>query len=121
MIQELIYIVFCVFLAAQNAGRIKEGKKISHFLNGSIHVISGLVAGYFWGWWLAPAILLTARIFFSSALNLFRGLPLFYVTLAKHPGSFVDRVERKIFGNNGELVLFLYLAGWIGINIKILL
>ena len=103
----LLYIIPCIFLAWLNAKWIYEGKKIKHFWNGLIHVT---VAGVFilYHWWHFFTILLIARLYFDIALNFFRGLPLDYVSPA--PKSIVDKLEKKIFKNDGITPKILYLA-----------
>jgi len=93
-------------LAWDNYNRIKNNLKIHHWLNGGIHLVVAFILGYFFKWIYSLMILLTARIFFDSALNYFRGLSLFYVTPT--PKSFQDKIEQKVFGKNGKLPLLIY-------------
>lgn len=117
MIVEILYIIICILLATINAQIIKDGRKVNHALQGATHIIVALLCAKFISWVYLPLILLTARIWFNSALNYCRELPLFYVT--PNPTSFTDKVEQKIFGKNGELPFFLYLAGWLICNVLI--
>jgi len=103
----LLYIPFAIFRAWLDAKRIKDGKRIYHGVNGAITLAcAGLV---FWlaDWKAALALLFITRVFFDTALNYFRGLPLDYVSL--NPKSIVDRLEKKVFGLNGWTPKIIYL------------
>lgn len=104
----LLYIPFCVFFAWLNAKWIADGKRIYHGINGAIHLIVAVLVGYFFGWRAGVAILFITRVFFDWGLNLFRGLPLGYVSL--NPKSIVDRVEKALFKLNGILPKVIYLV-----------
>lgn len=106
MIIEVIYIMICLLLAMINKDQISENKRINHALQGALHLGVGLICGVLVNWLMLPLILLTARIFFTSALNLMRDLPLDYVT--PEPEALTDKVEQKIFGKNGKLPLIIY-------------
>lgn len=118
LIIEAGYKLFCVALAKWNATLIKKNKKVPHALQGLFHITSGVVFAFICGWEMFPLILLTARIFFTVALNLFRKLSPYYITPA--PTAFTDIIEQKIFGNNGKLPLLIYVTLWLFINIIII-
>lgn len=103
----LLYIPFCLFFAWLNAWRIKNGKRIYHGLNGTIHLIVAGLVGWFWEWNYGIAILFITRVFFDWSLNLFRGLPLGYVSI--NPKSIIDRIEKRIFGTDGITPKIVYL------------
>lgn len=107
---EAVYIIFCIALALDNSERIKENKKINHWLNGSIHIAVAAGAGYFINWLYVPTILLTARLWFNTALNVFRGLDVFYVTPT--PKSFQDKAEQWVFKKNGMIPFIIYFIAW---------
>lgn len=111
---ELIYIIFCVWLADENAKRIDQDKKIYHAAQGATHIGAGVLFSLLFNWFMLPLILLSARIFFTSALNLFREKPLLYVT--PKPSAFTDKFEQKIFGRHGETVFIIYLLLWLTCN-----
>mgnify|MGYP006883690365 CR=1 FL=1 len=103
----LLYIIPCIFLAWLNAKWIYEGKKIKHFWNGLIHFgVAGVFILYHWYHFFT--ILLIARLSFDVSLNIFRGLPINYVPIA--PKSIIDKMEKRIFGNDGITPKILYLA-----------
>lgn len=103
----LLYAIFCVWFAWLNSEWIKKGKKVKHFWNGLIHLFAAVLSLYFSGWQLAISVLLTARVAFDWALNLFRGLGLGYVPLT--PKSIADKVEKAVFGLNGILPKIIYI------------
>lgn len=113
IILQISYALFCVALAKVNADMIEDGKKIKHFWNGLWHVITAIVGTIFWGWLVGIIILCEARVVFDTALNLFRGLPLDYVSIK--PASIIDKAEKLIFGMNGILpkLLYLLIAGFL--------
>ena len=102
----LTYILFCIFFAWLNSRWIKNGAGIKHGINGAIHLVAAAAYGYFYHWHYFFLVLLITRLFFDVALNLFRGLPVDYV--AMQPRSIVDKVEKKIFGNDGWLPKLIY-------------
>lgn len=101
-----IYIPFCIWLAYDNAQRIKDDKPIKHWLNGLLHILTAIVATFFEGWLIGLSVLLAVRIVFNTALNAFRGLPIDYVS--PKPKSLVDKIEKRLFGNNGWIPLIIY-------------
>lgn len=108
MIAVLLYGVFCIVFAWFNAYLIKKEKRIYHGINGALHLIAAGVIGYFYGWQLGVATLFIVRVCFDWSLNLFRGLPLGYVSL--NPKSIVDKIEKSIFRLNGILPKLVYIV-----------
>ncbi len=82
--------------------------KIKHFWNGLIHIAMAIAGVYFWGWQIGVSILFVARLVFDTALNLFRKKGIDYVS--PRPASIVDKIEKKIFGQDGITPKILYLA-----------
>lgn len=103
----LLYIPFCIFYAWLNARWISRNRRIYHGLNGAIHIVAAAVVGWFVVWYHAITVLLIARVAFDWPLNLFRGLPLGYVS--PKPKSIVDRAEKAVFGLNGILPKVIYI------------
>ena len=100
------YLVFVVILAWDNGKRIGKDKKIKHWLNAICHLsMAGIL--YFVDWKLSVALLCLVRVTFDISLNLFRGLPINYVS--PKPASFIDKIEKKIFGPNGYTPKIIYL------------
>ncbi len=103
----LAYIPIALLMAWNDAHRIGEGKKIRHWLNGLIHLIFAFIFAYFTIWINFVGVLLVARVVFDSALSLFRHLSLGYVS--KDPASFVDKIEKKVFGGNVIVARLVYI------------
>ncbi len=108
MIYPLLYIPFCILFAWLNAILIKNGKRIYHALNGLLHLGVAVAIGYFTKWQYGLATLFIARLVFDTALNLFRGLPIDYVS--SNPKSIVDKIEKKIFGKDGFTPKIIYIV-----------
>lgn len=111
MIYPLLYIPFCIAFAYWNAILIKKGKRIYHALNGLLHLTVACLIGYFTHWEYGLATLCITRLFFDVALNLFRGLPIDYVS--PKPKSIIDIAEKKIFGMDGFTPKVIYLVATI--------
>ena len=93
-----VYLLFCVWLAKNNAERIAENKTIHHFLNGLLHLSAAILLNFLKGWQSALALLLLVRTVFDISLNHFRNLPPFHTTLK--PKSVVDKIEKWVFSNS---------------------
>lgn len=111
---QVLYALFCIAFAGLNAYLINKGKRIYHAVNGAIHTAAIAFGFIVFNWQTAVAILFISRLFFDWSLNLWRGLPLGYVSLA--PKSIIDRLEKKAFGLNGILPKIIYLAIIIALN-----
>lgn len=118
IIAQICLILFNVGNACLDAHRIMMGKRIYHGLNFGIY--ASLVATQCWicHWHVGGIILFSVSAFtgrqlaFDIPLNLMRGLPWDYVSLAKPPKSITDRIEIRIFGYNGRAPVFMYAGLW---------
>jgi hypothetical protein len=108
IIYQILNALLCGGMAAIDADRIESGKKINHWVNGLVHIAVSTGAFFVFDWKIALAILFQSRVVFDVALNLFRGLPIDYIS-AK-PASLIDRMEKKVFGSNGILPKIIYLT-----------
>jgi len=114
----ILYIPFCIFFAWLNAKWIAEGKTIRHGLNGLLHLSVAVLIGWLIKWQYGLCILFITRLFFDVALNLFRKLPVDYISpevksytglmMDFRKGKVIDYVEYKLFGNNGYLPKIIY-------------
>lgn len=109
-----------------DAYRILKDKTIAHGINLGAYAIFALVLYYFtttpvltWGDfpYVGFAIYLVSafvqrQLTFDIPLNLRRGLKWDYVSLAKPPKAFLDRIEIRIFGYNGRAPVLMYAAVW---------
>lgn len=106
IIYQILYAAICIMFAYLNTGWIKDGKKIEHAWNGLLHIVFAAAAYWAFDWEAIIISLLNGRVVFDLALNKFRGLELDYVS--KSPKSIIDRIERKIFGDDGVLPKIVY-------------
>lgn len=107
MIYLISYACFCIALAWYNSYLINKDKRIYHGVNGALHLLAAAAGWYFFSWQIGLAILPMARAVFDTSLNLFRGLSIDYVP--SNPKSIVDKLEKKLFKNNGLVPKILYL------------
>lgn len=115
LLPQVIYALFCIFFAYANYRVIEVlNQKIRHGINGIFGIVTSI---YFFTqhWEIGLSILFIGRLFFDSSLSLFRGKKLGYVS--PNPISIIDRVEKRIFGNNGLLPKITYLIIIILLNI----
>ena len=115
ILYEFIAILICGLLAVNNAHRIAGGNKINHWLNGLIHLSIAGGAWYIFHWVAAIIILLNARVLFDATLSYLRFGRINYVSLS--PSSLIDKIERKIFGNDGYAPKIIYLLISISVNV----
>jgi hypothetical protein len=115
---QALYTVFCVALAYVNYRVIAADKRVFHAVNGIAHLLFWVAAFKFSSWLILLLLPFIGRLFFDSALNLFRGLPLDYVP-AK-PKSIIDKVEKRFFGKDGETPKLIYLLVIIILNVSFL-
>lgn len=115
IIYQIAYIIAVILLAAINANIIKEGRKIWHFGNGLLHITAAGFLSAIWWWPLGFALLANTRVFFDCSLNLMRGLPLNYQSI--NPASWIDKQERKFFGNEFYLAKLSCLVFSLTLNV----
>jgi hypothetical protein len=95
LILSLIFVVVNIILAYIDARRIKQGKRIYHGINGAVYGALTLI-GYLFvqDLFVIPAMLVLRIPVFNSSLNLFRGLPITYIS--KTTTSIIDRLTYGI-------------------------
>lgn len=113
---EILYIAFCILLAYANSIAIKEGRKIAHAANGFLHLVVATVSAIVF--WIPGFIIIlcNSRVAFDSALNIFReDVRLNYVS--PKPASWVDRIEKSVFGLDFYTPKIIYLCISAALNI----
>lgn len=106
----LFYIPFAIAFAWLNwYWIVKKRKSPKHFWNGLLHCVAAGIAFWLAGWKAGVAVLFIARLVFDTALNLFRSLPVDYVSpevrgytglrMAIQKGKVIDYIEWKLFKN----------------------
>ena len=115
-IYELILLFVNVAMAAYHAKLIKQERKVQHGLwGGGYFLFAGILCLLAHSWWLALLAALVRKVAFDVSLNIFRGLPLFYVS-AK-PKSIIDRFHNWVFGKRSEIYIGIYLIFIVVINV----
>lgn len=112
-----------------DAYRILKNKTIAHGINfGSYTLFVGLICwvitllsrryAFVEPWNVGVITLFCVSAFcnrnisFDIPLNKRRGLPWDYVTKAKPPKAFLDRIEIRLFGYNGRAPVLVYTTIW---------
>jgi len=101
-----------------DAYRIMRNKTIAHGINfGAYSLIVGLLIFLqSMIWYEAILFCVSAfcnrQITFDIPLNWRRGLKWDYVSLAKPPKAFLDRIEIRVFGYNGRAPVLVYTIIW---------
>jgi hypothetical protein len=99
-----------------DAYRILKNKTIAHGINFGVYGVIVGVLVYLGRYELKTVILfccsafLNRQLSFDIPLNLRRGLPWYYQSIANPPKSLMDRVERKLFGvdYDGKKIVMWY-------------
>lgn len=115
-ILEILIISINVTMAYHHSNLIEDGKKIYHGWWGFLYFIFLLLTA-----WIGKSYILfllgfpIRKVFFDLSLNLFRGLPLFYVSTKTT--SLIDRLHNYIFGKKSEYYMFFYAVIVIVLNV----
>jgi hypothetical protein len=105
----IIAIVLNIGLAWFDSRKINNGLIINHKANAIEYVLyCALVYIAYSNVYFTMTLLFTRVIVFNIALNLFRGLRWSYMPLK--PASFIDKLNQKIFKQNGIVMYFTYLV-----------
>jgi hypothetical protein len=117
---------FNVINSRIDAYRILHNKTIAHAVNFGAYVLFACVLYYktvkpVISWSGFPYVDFAVYCFsaftnrqgsFDIPLNLRRGLKWDHVSTAKPPKALLDRIEIRIFGNNGKLPVLVYTIIW---------
>lgn len=95
--------------------KIINDRPVNHFMNGTLHLIASFICGWLFWWPAVIIILCNSRVAFDVTLSLLRFGRVNYVS--PRPESWVDVLEKKIFGNDGYAPKIIYLALSIVLNI----
>ncbi len=122
----LILLAFNIWNFKHDAKLINDQKQIDHRANAIFYTLLTLscTVGMFFkvDWYslfVIPIAFLFRPLVFDPGLNLSRSpkLSFFYVSLAAlyndPKASFIDKLEVKVFGNNGKKTYFFYLISFI--------
>lgn len=114
-ILEILLIVFNITMAWHHSQLIADGKRIYHGWWGLAYVAFAVLVAFVGKSWMLMILSLPLRkVVFDLSLNLFRGLPLFYVSTKTT--SLIDKAHNYIFGKNSEVYMAFYLIIIIVLN-----
>lgn len=115
LLPDIILIGFNLVNVLIDAYKIKKlHREIKHAINLTGYLVT--IAAIYWqfgfGIWDGVVFFIYAlanrQITFDIPLNLRRGLRWDYVSLAKPPKAWWDRIEIRLFGYNGRLPILIY-------------
>jgi hypothetical protein len=117
LINQLIFLAGNLWMAYYHSQLIKANKPIKHGYWAALYLFAVLVWSVIFGWLYAPLLILQRGVVFSPALNLFRRLPINYISSSTT--SVIDRIEMWLFKTNWYKREVYYLAGWLAVTILI--
>lgn len=116
---QFLLVGFNLVNVRHDAYRILNHKNIGHAVNFCAYAaVVALLCWLFRAGWVsilvAAAAFFNRQLAFDIPLNLRRGLPWYYQSVANPPNAVMDRIERVIFGNlSGKWIAAFYAAGWV--------
>lgn len=115
-ISQAFLIAFNIWMARYHSRLLKKDKKIKHGLWGGLYLLVAGGLSLCFGWWFFLSTLLLRKFLFDTALNLYNGRAIFFVS--KETTSIIDRVHYWAFGLHSEIYQFIYFVGWFILMIK---
>ena len=117
-LSQVFLIAFNIWMARYHSRLLKKDKKIKHDLWGGLYVAVSLsITCLFGDLWLLIACFLLRKFLFDTALNLYNGRGLFFVS--QETTSIVDKIHFKLFGIHSEIYQIVYFMMWVVLMIKI--
>lgn len=119
LINHLCLAFFNLINSRVDAYRIMRDKRIAHAVNFGVYTLFCALLCWLARWNAGVITLFCVSAFcnrnlsFDLALNIRRGLKWDYVSLAKPPKAFLDRIEIRLFGYNGRAPIFVYATIWV--------
>lgn len=114
-IAEIFLAAFNIWMASVHSKLIKKGITPKHGWWGLSYAAAlALFCILNKSWLLVIAGALIRKIVFDISLNLFRGLPVFYVSSSST--SIIDKIHNNIFGKRSEIYMAIYASGLITIQ-----
>lgn len=113
---QLIFLAVNILMAWWHGRLIAKDKTIKHGLWGGAYLAAAIAVSW-WAksWQLFILLCLIRKVFFDTALNLFRGKNMFYVS--SKTTSIIDKIHYKIFGVKSEIYIGIYLALIVFLNL----
>lgn len=104
---QVILILVNIAMAYYHSVLIENGKKIHHgYWGGGYLLFSGFLSLLIESWVLMIFSLFVRKVVFDLSLNLFRGLPLFYVS--KTPKSIIDTFHNLVLKDKIKIYMAVY-------------
>lgn len=119
LLAHVALVAFNLINSRVDAYRIMANKTIAHGINFGAYTLFVALLCWFAQWNAGVITLFFVSAFcnrqlsFDIPLNLRRGLKWDYVSLAKPPKAFLDRIEIRVFGYNGRAPIFMYGTVWV--------
>ena len=115
-ISQAFLIAINIWMARYHSRLLKKDKKIKHGLWGGLYLAVAGGLSICFGWWFFLSTLLLRKFLFDTALNLYNGRAIFFVS--KETTSIIDRVHYWAFGIHSEIYQVAYAAAWFILIIK---
>lgn len=119
LINQVALAGFNLINSRVDAYRILLNKTIAHSINFGVYALFCALLCWLARWNVGVITLFCVSAFcnrqlsFDIPLNLRRGLKWDYVSTAKPPKAFLDKVEIRLFGYNGRAPVVFYAAIWL--------
>lgn len=110
-INYIAFIALNIAMAWYHARLIKEDKRIRHGLWAAGYLVAVGIFCLLFTWWYFPALVFLRGVVFSPALNLFRQLPIDYISTSTT--SVTDWLENLVFGDSWPKRMIFYTVGLI--------
>lgn len=116
-LSQVFLIAFNIWMARYHSRLLKKDRKIKHGLWGGLYVAICIAITLLFGdLWLLIACFLLRKFLFDTALNLYNGRGLFFVS--QETTSIIDKIHYKLFGIHSEMYQILYFMAWVVLMIK---
>jgi hypothetical protein len=119
LINQVALAMFNLINSRIDAYRIMRNKTIAHGINFGVYALFCALLCWLARWNVGVITLFCVSAFcnrqwsFDVPLSLRRHLSWDYVSTAKPPKAFLDRIEIRLFGYNGRAPVFMYAAVWL--------
>lgn len=107
MIAAALVVAYNIATAWWHSRLIKQHRRIYHgWWAAAYFLLIGALCIFYNSGWLAIFSLFIRKPLFDVSLNIFRELPLFYVS--SDPDSIIDDIHYSLFEKRSEIYLFVY-------------
>lgn len=111
-LSQVFLIAFNIWMARYHSRLLKKDRKIKHGLWGGLYLAICIgITLLFGDLWLLIACFLLRKFLFDTALNLYNGRGLFFVST--ETTSIIDRVHFWAWGKHSEIYQIVYFMMWL--------